>query len=241
VPFASKTYDVDFIDTATKIFLGKSLEPNQKCAAKLNHVAVKAPQFSYQRLLGADPVPGIEMTSTGEVACFGDNKYEAFLKSMISVPPYFKLPNKHRTILLSGNVTDSFIPSAKTLVEGGYKLYASSHVAPLLDQYGVRHTLLSHKEDDSELINHILHREVDLVINFPSHHEDPVNFQIRRRAVDYGVPCLTNEQICGFLATALTTVKEMSIKSYADYWPEETIKKTTTVDVIVLEELMSSK
>jgi carbamoyl-phosphate synthase/aspartate carbamoyltransferase len=175
----------------------------------------------------------------GEVACFGDNKYEAFLKSLISVPPYFKLPNKNKTILLSGNIKDSFIPSAKTLIKGGYTLYASSHVAPLLTQYAVEHKLLTHKDTESELIDHILQRKIDLVINFPAHDEDPVNYQIRRRAVDFGVPCLTNEQICTFLATALTTVKEMPIKSYADYFPEQTIE--AKIEVIVKEELMSSK
>jgi len=175
----------------------------------------------------------------GEVACFGDNKYEAFLKSLISVPPYFKLPNKNKTILLSGAITDSFIPSAKALLKGGYKLLATSHVSPLLNQYEIEHIMLTHKETDSEIIQHILQRKIDLVINFPTHNEDPLNYQIRRRAVDFGVPCLTNEQICSFLATALTTVKEMPIKSYSDYFREQTT--TANIEVIVSEEQMTSK
>ena len=103
-PFVSKTYDIDFIETATKIFMGQDVPVDNRCSVDPKHVCVKCPQFSFQRLLGADPILGVEMASTGEVATFGDDKYEAFLKGMLSVPNNYRLPNKNRTIAVSGEI-----------------------------------------------------------------------------------------------------------------------------------------
>jgi carbamoyl-phosphate synthase/aspartate carbamoyltransferase len=221
-PFCSKTYDIDFINTAVKVFLkDKDIEPNYKCNSKLKYVGVKAPQFSFQRLHGADPILGVEMASTGEVACFGENKYEAFLKAMTSVPPYFKMPTKNKTILLSGNVGPSFIPACQTYVKGGYSLFATPDVSPLLKSNNIPFTELEapnlQSNSSNNAITYISQKKIDLVINFPTPNEDIRNYHLRRRSVDYGVPCLTNEQVCAFLAEALYHVKDFPIKNYDDY------------------------
>jgi carbamoyl-phosphate synthase/aspartate carbamoyltransferase len=121
LPFVSKTYDIDFIETATRVFLGEDPEPNGLCDVPPKHVCVKFPMFSFQRLLGADPVLGVEMASTGEVACFGENKYEAFLKSMNSIPS-LRVKAQAKTVLLSGALGKDFAPSAKALVTMGWKV-----------------------------------------------------------------------------------------------------------------------
>lgn len=184
-------------------------------------MGVKAPQFSFQRLLGADPVLGVEMASTGEVACFGDNKYEAFLKAMISVPPYFKFPDTTRNILVSGNITEEFIATAKNFVKGGFSLYAVGEGVALLKKNNIPFTPLETIDLDTKNENNCLSwvtkKKVDLVVNFPRVHEDESNYVLRRKSVDYGVPCLTNEQVVHFLSEALIRVKDFPIKSYNDY------------------------
>jgi len=220
-PFVSKTYDIDFIDTATRIFLGENVEPNYNCNRQLKYVGVKAPQFSFQRLLGADPVLGVEMASTGEVACFGDDKYEAFLKAMISVPPYFKLPDQTKNILVSGNTTDEFVATAKNFVTGGYGLYATGDAVELLKKNNIKFTALDtidlESTNENNALTWVTKKKIDLVINFPRVHEDESNYVLRRKSVDYGVPCLTNEQVVHFLSEALIRVKEFPIKNYNDY------------------------
>jgi len=221
-PFVSKTYDIDFIETATKIFMGKTdLKPNQKCNEVLKYVGCKAPQFSFQRLGGADPVLGVEMASTGEVACFGDNKYEAFLKSMTSVPPYFKFPDKTKAILLSGNVTDSFIPAIQTFIKDGYFIYATPQVSKILKNSTLKFVELDSPslevESEKNPIKWITEKKFDIVINFPKSDEHITNYHLRRKAVDFGVPCLTNEQVCAMLAESLANCKNFPIKNYDDY------------------------
>jgi carbamoyl-phosphate synthase large subunit len=220
-PFVSKTYDIDFIESATKIFLGQKVEPNYNCNRQLKYVGVKAPQFSFQRLLGADPVLGVEMASTGEVACFGDNKYEAFLKSMISVPPYFKFPDKTKNILVSGNITDSFIATAQNFVKGGFNLFAVGPAIELLQKNKIAFTPLENPDVESKNENNsiqwVTHKKLDLVVNFPVLKEDETNYVLRRKSVDFGVPCLTNEQVVHFLSEALVRVKSFPIKSYDEY------------------------
>jgi carbamoyl-phosphate synthase large subunit len=220
-PFVSKTYDIDFIDTATRIFLGENVEPNYNCNKQLKYVGVKAPQFSFQRLGGADPVLGVEMASTGEVACFGDNKYEAFLKAMISVPPYFRFPDKTKNILVSGNITQEFVDTAKNFVKGGFNLYATGEGVEILKKNKIPFTPLQtpdlNSKNDDNSITWVTKKQVDLVVNFPRVNEDETNYTLIRKSVDYGVPCLTNEQVVHFLSEALIRVKEFPIKNYNDY------------------------
>jgi len=220
-PFVSKTYDIDFIETATRIFLGEDVEPNYNCNKQLKYVGVKAPQFSFQRLLGADPVLGVEMASTGEVACFGDNKYEAFLKSMISVPPYFKFPDTTKNILVSGNITEDFVATANNFVKGGFNLFATGEGVQILKKHKISFTPLEKIDAESKKENNCLSwvtkKKIDLVVNFPRVNEDESNYTLRRKSVDYGVPCLTNEQVVHFLSEALIRVKDFPIKNYNDY------------------------
>jgi predicted ATP-grasp superfamily ATP-dependent carboligase len=220
-PFVSKTYDIDFIETATKIFLGQKVEPNYNCNRQLKYVGVKAPQFSFQRLLGADPVLGVEMASTGEVACFGDNKYEAFLKAMISVPPYFRFPDKTKNILVSGNITQEFLATAQNFVKGGFKLFAVGDAVKLLEKNKIPFTALEEpvleSKSENNSITWVTQKKLDLVVNFPRVKEDESNYVLRRKSVDFGVPCLTNEQVVHFLSEALIRVKDFPIKSYDEY------------------------
>eukprot|EP01121_Diplochlamys_sp_Union-15-3_P015435 TRINITY_DN5099_c0_g1_i1.p1 TRINITY_DN5099_c0_g1~~TRINITY_DN5099_c0_g1_i1.p1 ORF type:complete len:999 (+),score=240.67 TRINITY_DN5099_c0_g1_i1:29-2998(+) len=221
-PFVSKTYDIDFIDTAVRVFMGDKVEPNILCNRQLNHVAVKAPQFSFQRLHGADPILGVEMASTGEVGCLGENKYEAFLKAMMSVPPYFKLPDKNKTILLSGNITDSFIPAIKDYVKGGFKIFTTPELTGLLDSADIEHTVLSTDSSSPDnALEYIGSKKLDMIINFHKVGEEEINYVLRRKATDFGVTCLTNEQVCAFLAKALLEVKvyDLPVKAYTDYFP----------------------
>lgn len=135
LPFVSKTVGTNFIDIATKIFLGEPYEVPKK--RNLDHVGVKSPQFSFTRLLGADPLLGVEMASTGEVACFGENMNEAFLKSLMSV--HFKMPRKN--ILLSAGSKankESLLPYVKKLTEIGYKIFATPGTYDFLTEAGVK-------------------------------------------------------------------------------------------------------
>lgn len=217
-PFVSKTYDVDFIETATKVFMGQDVPVNPKCEREPKHVCVKCPQFSFQRLLGADPILGVEMASTGEVACFGDNKYEAFLKGMLSVPNNYRLPNKNKTIAVSGAIDQSFVPTVKDLVDQGYTIYGTPEVQDLLTKGGVKFTAV----DYTPLIELMHEKKLDWLINIPdTYNENKNQYPLRRSSVDLGVPLTTNKEIAVFTTSALRRLKEGSIsikpKSYHEY------------------------
>ena len=189
----------------------------------LDHVGVKAPQFSFSRLKGADPVTGVEMASTGEVACFGDDMYEAFLKAMISVG--FQLPKKN--VLLSiGKIEDKagFLPSARRLTEIGYELFATDGTAAFLQENGIKVTAL-HKIRSGEkpnLIDALSEKKIDLVINIPksySREEVTDGYLIRRKAIDFNIPLVTNLQVAEVTVQALKLYKqgELKIKDWAQY------------------------
>jgi len=218
-PFVSKTYDIDFIETATKIFMGEDVPVNEKCGVDPKHVCVKCPQFSFQRLLGADPILGVEMASTGEVACFGDNKHEAFLKGMLSVPNNYKLPRKNKTIAFSGAIDESLIPSIKDLVEQGYHIYGTPEVQPLLKKHKVNFEEIEH----SPLIELMHEKKLDWLINIPdTYNESKHMYPLRRATVDLGCPLTTNKEIAIFTTQALGKLNkgEMSlqIKNYNEYF-----------------------
>lgn len=214
-PFVSKTYNIDFIETATRIFLGEQLQPNPKCDAPLPHVCVKFPMFSFQRLLGSDPVLGVEMASTGEVACFGHNKYEAFLKAMYSIPA-MRHADKHKTFLVSGAINDEFAPYAKQLTELGYKLYATPEAQAPLQKAKVQYTQV----DAKTAVDMLRKKAIELTINFPHRAEDEHQYNIRRSTVDFAVPIITNQQVAQFFITALQKSGPLKPLSYQEYWPE---------------------
>lgn len=226
-PFSSKVTGYNFIEIATKAMLkDKGI---QKClkthyrTLDLDHVGVKAPQFSFPRLKGADPVLGVEMASTGEVACFGDDLYEAFLKSMISVG--FELPKKN--ILFSvGKVEDKaeLLKTARKFLQLGFNVLATEGTSDFFSEHGVKNTKLYKIQSgkDPNLLDYMADRKVDLVINIPKNYnreEMTQGYLIRRKSVDLNIPLVTNVQVAKIIAEALRryTLADLDIKSWDQY------------------------
>lgn len=222
-PFVSKVYKINFIALATKLMTGKRVPKIALSSFDLDYVGVKAPMFSFTRLKGSDPVSGVEMASTGEVACLGDDFKEAFLKSLLSVG--FKIPE--RSILLSTGPIESkaeFLHSAKILDEMGLTLYATEGTAGFLDASGIRaeilHWPLSGMEPNA--LSYIEDGRIDLVINIPKNIEREEldnDYLIRRKAVDFGVPLITNLQLAKRFVEAFssTSQEDLKIRSWDEY------------------------
>jgi carbamoyl-phosphate synthase large subunit len=195
-PFCSKVTGVNMIELAMRAMLGEPVAKPDVSSLDLGWVGVKAAQFSYSRLHGADPVSGVEMASTGEVGCIGENLHDAFLKALLSVG--YKIPQKN--ILLSTGTLEEkldFVEPARKLTEMGYTLLASKGTAVFLQKRGVKATPLfwplEHKEPN--IASAIKNREIDLIINIPKNNgerELKNDFLIRRMAVDYDIPLFTN-------------------------------------------------
>jgi carbamoyl-phosphate synthase large subunit len=222
-PFVSKVLKRNFIDAATRVMMGRPVEMDERSFLDLDYVGVKAPHFSFTRLEGADPTLGVEMASTGEVACMGWDFDEAFLKALISVG--FRLPIK--SALLSTGPIESkaaFQESAKRLVHLGVELYATQGTADFLATKGVETTVLRWPLDGGEpnAVDYIQQRKLDLVINIPKHFqkEELTNdYIIRRTAVDFGVPLITNRQLAERLAEALERIPigELKVRPWSQY------------------------
>jgi carbamoyl-phosphate synthase/aspartate carbamoyltransferase len=223
-PFVSKVMGVDLIEMATKAIMNIPFEEYPKIHRPAGGVGVKVPQFSFSRLSGADPVLGVEMASTGEVASFGVDKYEAYLKALLSTG--FKIPRNN--ILLSiGSYKDKeeMLPSIKKLQEMGYKLFATAGTADFLGNHGVQVQyleVLGKEEDDQKseysLTQHLAKNMIDLYINLPSNNKyrRPANYvskgyQTRRMAVDYQIPLVTNVKNAKILIEALARHFELEI------------------------------
>jgi carbamoyl-phosphate synthase large subunit len=223
MPFVSKVLKVNLIDLATRIMLGEEVDPPNKSIFELDYVGVKAPQFSFSRLQLADPVLGVDMSSTGEVGCLGDDFYEAILKAMLSVG--YHVPQK--SILLSTGPARSkveLINSARALLEKGYTLYATRGTKNFYDQYGIRTTLAywPDEEKSPNTLDLIRERKVDLVVNIPknlSKDELDNDYMIRRSAVDYNIPLITNARLASafILAFCNYDLKELSVNSWDEY------------------------
>lgn len=222
-PFVSKVTKINFIRLATQIILGKSPDTFVNRTLDIDYVAVKAAQFSFRRLSGADPLLGVEMASTGEVACFGDSLHEALLKSLASTG--FKRPKKG--ILLAIGTTrdkEDFVEYARILAEMGLPLYATQGTAALFTQKGI-HCRSVYKYSDQRspsTVDIIRDQLVDLVINIPEMYharEEKDGFQVRRRAIDHGVFLITNLQLAKSLVNALQAVSEdqLTVKSWREY------------------------
>lgn len=213
-PFVSKTMGVDFIEAATKAIVGvdtsdmnlPTLETRDRPS---NYVGVKAPMFSFTRLRGSDPVLGVEMASTGEVACFGANKEEAFLKALLSTG--FKMPKKNGNILLSvqSSLENDMTHSAYQLHELGYNLFATKATGEVLQKNGVPCTIVGYptEEGESDLrnaVDMIREKEICMVVNVPTYESKRLedNFLMRRTAVDFGIPLLTNMNLVKVFADA---------------------------------------
>ena len=200
-PFVSKTMGVDFIEAATRAMVGVETESMNLPTLETRNrpagfVGVKSPMFSFTRLRGSDPVLGVEMASTGEVACYGASKEEAFLKSLLSTG--FSLPKKNILISIQDDLSDDATHCAYQLHELGYKLYATKATAEMLQKNQVPCEAVGYpteqKDGETNVIDLIKANDVGLVINIPTHKSKRLedNYLMRRSAVDFGIPLLTN-------------------------------------------------
>jgi carbamoyl-phosphate synthase large subunit len=223
MPFVSKVLKINLIELATKVMLGVPAEKPHKSVFDLDYVGVKAPQFSFSRLAKADPVLGVDMSSTGEVGCIGEGFYEAILKAMFSVG--YRVPKK--SILLSTGPAKSkaeMLSGARALREKGYKLYATRGTQQFLQQAGVDAEVAYWPDEDKSpnTIELIRTREVDLVVNIPkdlSAIELNNDYSIRRNAVDFNIPLLTNTRVANAFILAFCKLgkDDLAIKSWDEY------------------------
>ncbi|KAM6978530.1 carbamoyl-phosphate synthase [ammonia], mitochondrial [Tautogolabrus adspersus] len=231
-PFVSKTIGVDFINVATKVMVGEpldeaSLPSLDNPIIPVDFVGIKAPMFSWPRLREADPVLRCEMASTGEVACFGPNIYSAFLKAMLSTG--FKLPQKGILIGIQHSFRPNFLATAHQLKEEGFKLYATEATSAWLCANDVPATPVawpSQKGEDTSLpgiLRLINEGHIDLVVNLPTNNTRHLkdNFTIRRMAVDYGVPLITNYQVVKLFAEAIGYAGKLDTSSLFHYRQKE--------------------
>lgn len=222
-PFVSKVLKYNFIEMATRIMLGEHVAELNKSVFDLDYVGVKASQFSFARLLKADPVLGVDMSSTGEVGCIGENYYEAILKSMISVGN--RIPEKN--ILISSGPSRSkveLLNSTKMLIAKGYHIFATAGTAKFFEENGIRVTILHWPDEEKEpnIMDYLRNKKIDMVINIPKNHtkrELDNGYKIRRAAVDYNIPLITNARLASAFIYAICKVdrQDMAIKSWDEY------------------------
>ena len=223
-PFVSKVLKINFIDIATQVMLGKEVEKPNKSAFDLDYVGIKASQFSFSRLQGADPVLGVDMSSTGEVGCLGNDSSEAILKSMLSVG--YKMPKK--TVLLStGSAKQKadMLDAATALFEKGYKLYATGGTYKYLVDNNIpaiRVYWPSEEGQQPQALDMLHNKEIDLVVNIPKNltsKELSNGYKIRRAAIDLNVPLITNARLASAFVDAICTYKmdDIEIKSWDEY------------------------
>ncbi len=221
-PFVSKVARTNFIETAVAAMLGRPAR-NGKTTLDLDYVGVKAPQFSFSRLKGADPALGVEMASTGEVACLGDDVHEAFLKALLSAG--FTLPKKNVLLTIGGEASKvRFLPSARTLHELGFNIFATERTSKVLRADGIpaKRLFKVHERKRPNIREAIARREVDFVISIPNPDrkvEFDSDYEMRRMAVDYSIPLLTNLQVADLLVQSLAAAKpgDLKIKAWDEY------------------------
>ncbi|RPB23734.1 carbamoyl-phosphate synth [Terfezia boudieri ATCC MYA-4762] len=243
-PFVSKVMGINMIEIATNAILGLPVDVYPKISIPENYVGIKVPQFSFSRLAGADPILGVEMASTGEVACFGRDKYEAYLKALISTG--FRLPKKN--ILLSiGSFKEKMelLPSVKKLYQLGFNLFGTSGTADFFQEHGIPCQFLEVLRDDEEannqkteysLTQHLAKNLIDLYINLPSANRfrRPASYmsrgyRTRRMAVDYHTPLVTNVKNAKLLIEAIARNYSLDIATI-DY---QTSHRTITLPGLV--------
>ncbi len=221
-PFVSKVAKTNFIDLAVKSMMGIGAK-NQKTTLDLNYVGVKAPQFSFSRLKGADPTLGVEMASTGEVACLGEDVHEAFLKSILSAG--FVLPQKSILLSIGGETSKHrFLASAGILKERGFSLLATEHTSRFLRRNGIETTLLYkiHQAREPNIRDYIVQRKIDFVISIPNPDkrvEFDSDYRLRRMAVDFSIPLLTNLQVAELFVQAIASkgLEDLKVKHWGEY------------------------
>lgn len=223
-PFVSKVMKFNLIETATQVMLGVPYKKPDKSLFELDYVGVKAPQFSFSRLLNADPVLGVDMSSTGEVACIGDDYYEAILKSMLSVG--YKFPKKN--ILISSGPARSkleMLNSARMLVKQGYNVFATEGTHRFLRENKIESTMLHWPDEEDQspnTIEYLRDRKIDLVINIPKNYtkrELSNGYKIRRNSIDFNIPLITNARVASAFIYAICkyTIDDITIKRWDEY------------------------
>ena len=223
-PFVSKVLKLNLIELATKVMLGLPVEKPSKNLFDLDYVGIKASQFSFNRLQKADPVLGVDMASTGEVGCIGDNTNTALLKAMLSVG--HRIPKK--TVLLSTGTAKQkaeMLEAARMLVAHGYELYATDGTSKYLSDNGVANTLVHWPSDigqQPQALDLLHERKIDMVVNIPKNltsHELTNGYKIRRAAIDLNVPLITNSRLASAFIQAFCTVpiESIGIKSWDEY------------------------
>ena len=223
-PFVSKVLKINFIELATRIMLGQRVEKPNKSAFDLDYVGIKASQFSFARLQKADPVLGVDMMSTGEVGCLGDDTNEAVLKSMLSVG--YRIPE--RSVLLStGGYKQKvdMLDAAELLHNKGYALYATQGTHDMLAENGIPSTLVFWPTDEGkqpQALDLLHERKIDMVVNINKNltaGELTNGYRLRRAAIDLNIPLLTNARLASAFITAFCTlpIEDLQIKSWAEY------------------------
>ncbi len=222
-PFVSKVLKVNLIDLATRAMLGLPVEKLTKSSFELDYVGIKAPQFSFARLAKADPVLGVDMSSTGEVGCIGESYYDAILQSMLSVG--YRIPEKN--ILISSGPARSkleLLQSAKMLKERGYNLFATGGTHKFFEENGVETTLLHWPSENKQpnTVDYIREKKIDFVINIPknlSKDELKNGYQIRRDAIDFNIPLITNARLASAFIYSFCKLDmdKISIKHWGEY------------------------
>ena len=223
-PFVSKVLKINLIDLATKVMLGVPVEKPSKNLFDLDYVGIKASQFSFNRLQKADPVLGVDMSSTGEVGCLGDDTASALLKSMLSVGQ--RIPEK--TILLStGSAKQKaeMLEAAKTLQKHGYQLFATGGTSRYLSENGIENTLVywpSEEGKHPQALEMLHNKQIDMVVNIPKDltpDELSNGYKIRRAAIDLNIPLITNSRLASAFISAFCslTPDDLDIKAWGEY------------------------
>ena len=223
-PFVSKVLKLNLIDLATKIMLGVPVEKPRKNLFDLDYVGIKASQFSFNRLQKADPVLGVDMSSTGEVGCLGDDTNQALLKSMLSVG--HRIP-KHTVLLSTGGAKQKaeMLDAAKMLKQHGYELYATAGTSQYLHENGIDNTMVYWPSDEAkepQALTLLHEHKIDMVVNIPKDltpRELTNGYKIRRAAIDLNVPLITNSRLASAFISAFCTLKmdDIDIKAWDEF------------------------
>ena len=226
-PFVSKVLKRNFIETATRIMLDAPYQKPDKSAFDIDRMGVKASQFSFARLQNADPVLGVDMSSTGEVGCMGDTFEEALLNSLIATG--YKIPSKDKGIMLSsGGAKEkaSLLDAAQALVKNGYTIYATAGTAKFLNDNNVKATAVGWPDEDQKDLPNVMQmiadHKFDLIVNIPKNHtkrELTNGYRIRRGAIDHNIPLFTNARLASAFIEAFCTMSQdqLQIKSWQEY------------------------
>ena len=226
-PFVSKVLKRNFIETATRIMLDAPYQKPDKSAFDIDRMGVKASQFSFARLQNADPVLGVDMSSTGEVGCMGDTFEEALLNSLIATG--YKIPSKEKGIMISSGGTKekaSMLDAAQALVKNGYTVYASEGTAKFLNDNNVKATAVAWPDEDHKDVPNVMEmiadHKFDLIVNIPKNHtkrELTNGYRIRRGAIDHNIPLMTNARLASAFIEAFCTLSQddLQIKSWQEY------------------------